>query len=146
MKKISVLFFALILPVSCSFFKPAINIKEVIAVKDKIDTSGNPAQKYILSENLREETVKIQGLTVKDITESSNIDYDFCVISDVQTDKGPVECYIYTKNTYIISKLEKGKSKINVVGKYSRFFTMLDQYYTKLEIINSEIEIIAEKK
>jgi len=146
MKKIHIILVIVFLPFSCSLFKPALNIKEIIAVKDRIDASNNPAQKFILSENLKEENVTLENLTVKDVTESSNIDYDFCVITDIPTDKGNVECYIYSRNTYVVSKLEKGKSKINVKGKYSRFFTMLDQYYTKLEITGADIQVITEKK
>ena len=57
------------------------------------------------------------------------------------TKKGLVECYIYTKNIRIISELKMGKTKIDITGKFSRFFSMLDEYYTKIEIIDASISI-----
>jgi ATP-dependent protease HslVU (ClpYQ) peptidase subunit len=94
-----------------------------------------------LKNSLTEKILIIENLKVKDIITSTNVDYDFCVLSDIQTEKGLIEVYIYTKNVRRISQLKKGETVIDVKGAFSRFFSMLDNYYTKIEITNSVIEI-----
>ncbi|MCP4133132.1 MAG: hypothetical protein GY754_19350 [bacterium] len=141
-----ILLFILIAPFAlCGFFCPdSINIKDVVTDKEKIDTTTNPAHKYLLKQELSEKEINMSNILVKDVTASTNIDYDYCVIADVDTQKGKVECYIFTKNIHTISKLKNGKTRINVKGQFGRFFTMLDEYYTKIEIITASIEIIEE--
>jgi hypothetical protein len=41
-----------------------------------------------------------------------------------------------------MSKLEKNKSRVDVEGDFGRFFTTLDDYYTKIEIIKAKIRIV----
>jgi hypothetical protein len=131
---------ALISP-SCGIIKTKILIDEVVTQKEKIDKTENPALSEILKKDLSNRRVCLYGLTVKDITSSSNIDYDYCVRADVNSPRGMVECFIYTSNIRKVSKLVKGKSKIDVRGDFGRFFSLLDNYYTKLEILNSSISI-----
>jgi len=124
-----------------SFFKKQITINDILAAKDKIDNSKNPAEVLLLKKSLSEKLLIIQDITVKDIINSTNVYYDFCILADIQSAKGTIECYIYTKNTRRISLLKKGQSVITVKGEFQRYYSMLDNYYTKIEITNSEITI-----
>ncbi|MFC1669262.1 hypothetical protein ACFL20_02650 [Spirochaetota bacterium] len=142
MRKI-ILFSILLIPLaSCNLLRDSIKVDSIVDKKDKIQMTGNPARKYILERRLRDDyLIEMKGVLVKNVTESTHIDYEFCVIVDVPTKKGLVECYIYTKNIRIISDLKMGKTKIDLSGKFSRFFTMLDDYYTKIEIVDASIEV-----
>jgi len=117
-------------------------INDLIQYKEKIDHTDNPAEVYIIKADLSSKVISLKGLIVKDIIESTNVDYQFCVVSELQTGKGKIECYIFTKNIRRISHLEKGKTIIDVRGEFNRFFSTLDNYYTKVEIINSSITIV----
>jgi hypothetical protein len=131
--------------ISCSttlFFKDKVTIDQVLASKETIDSSQNPAEVLLLKNDLSEKIVILEEVHVKDIIISTNVDYDFCILADLQSDKGPIECYIYTKNIKRISQLVKMQSIISVKGEFKRFFTMLDNYYTKIEITNSDVTII----
>ena len=133
--------------VSCSSFtllKDQISITDLLTTKETIDKSTNPAEALLLKNNLSEKILILKDITVKDIIVSTNVDYDFCVLADFQSEKGPIECYIYTKNIKRISQLKKGVSVINVKGEFRRYFSMLDNYYTKIEITNSIITIAKE--
>lgn len=129
---------------SCSmtFLRDELQVNELIKYKEKIDSTENPAEAYMLKTELATKIVNINGLLVRDIVESTLVDYQYCIISELQTEKGMIECQIYTKNIRRISYLVKGKSIINVRGEFSRFFSTLDNYYTKIEIVNSSITII----
>ena len=124
-----------------SFLKDQITINELLTAKETIDKSKNPAEVLLLKNNLSEKLLILEDLPVKDIINSTNVDYDFCVLADIQSDKGLIECYIYTKNIRRISQLKKGESVITVKGEFKRYFSMLDNYYTKIEITNSDIKI-----
>jgi len=144
MKKLFIFLLFLIPVISCSttfILKDKVSIEKVLVQKEKIDSTENLAESFLLKNSLSEKILVIENLKVKDIISSTNVDYDFCVISEFQTDKGPIEIYIYTKNIRRISQLKKGESVINVKGAFSRFFSMLDNYYTKIEITNSIIDI-----
>lgn len=144
MKKIFIVSLFIISAVSCSttyLFRDTISINELLAAKDKIDRTENPAESFLLKNSLAENVIAIDNLKVMSIVQSTNVDYDFCIISDMQTDKGPVQFYIYTKNIRRISQLKKGESIIDVKGEFSRFFSMLDNYYIKIEIVNAAITI-----
>ena len=132
--------------ISCDLTKPKIDMSVVIKEKVKIDKIENPAQKLYIQRSLSKKRIVIKNVVVKEITTSTNIDYDFCVIVDVNTSKGPVECFIYSKNINKIAKLKKGKSKIDMIGEFSKFFTMLDEYFIKIEIIKAKIRILDTKK
>ncbi|MCL2154765.1 MAG: hypothetical protein FWH53_03775 [Leptospirales bacterium] len=136
------LMFYLISCSTTSFFKDKITIDQVLAAKEIIDASQNPAEVLLLKNDLSEKIVILDNVYVKDIIISTNVDYDFCVLADLQSDKGPIECYIYTKNVKRISQLIKGVSIISVKGEFNRFFSMLDNYYTKIEITNSDVTIV----
>jgi hypothetical protein len=127
-----------------SFFRDQISIKDLLIVKENIDNSKNPAEVLLLKNSLSEKVLILNDITVKDIINSTNVDYDFCVLADYQSEKGPIECYIYTKNIRRISQLKKGVSIISVQGEFKRYFSMLDNYYTKIEITNSTITIKTE--
>jgi len=122
-----------------SCVKEPILIESVVNEKARMDQAENPAMKFLINEDLGKREVHLSGLTVKDVTVSTNIDYDFCVIADVMTKKGLVECHIYSKDVKTVAGLVKGKSKINAVGDFGRFFSLLDDYYTRLEIVKATI-------
>ncbi len=142
MKRISlILAIAAIVLTSCSVFKKNIVIKDVVKEKARIDNITNPAKKDLVKDDLARKRIKIENVLVKDIITSSNIDYDYCVIVDVETSQGMVECYVYSRNVKRVAKLKEGKTRIDISGDFSRFFTMLDDYYTKVEIVNAKINI-----
>ncbi len=127
---------------SCSyFFKEPLNVKEVVAKKEEMDRSDNPAYKFLATRDLAEKRVQVKNVTIKDVIVSGNIDYEFCVLVSVPYEKGMIDCYIYSRELKTVSRLVKGKSKIDVVGDFGRFFTLLDDAYTKIEIINADITI-----
>lgn len=130
---------------SCLVLKETLQINQLIAEKEKIEAADNPASKFLILKNLNEKGVEIKGIVVRDITGSSNIDYDFCVVADVMANDKKIECFIYTKNVKLISKLKKGSTKINVNGEFGRFFTVFDDYYTRIEIVKASIKISEEK-
>ncbi len=138
---------SIILPISflsCStalVFKDTMTINDLLAEKETIDQSQNPAEVLLLKKDLSEKILILEDLKVKDIINSTNVDYDFCVLADIQTEKGPIECYIYSIDVNRISKLKRGQSTISVKGIFKRYFSMLDNYYTKIEITNSRITI-----
>lgn len=127
-----------------SFLKDQITINDLMTAKEKIDKSKNPAEVLLLKNDLAEKVLILQDVKVKDIIESTNVDYDFCILADIQSEKGAIECFIYTKNIRRISQLKKGESIITVKGEFKRYFSMLDNYYTKIEITNSAITIKTE--
>jgi hypothetical protein len=133
------------------WFRPKVTIMEVIKFKEEIDRSENPARKHLILKDLREDLVSIRNAVVKDVVPSNNIDYEFCVILDIPYEKGNVECHIYSKNVYekedikSVARLKKGRSVIDVVGEFNRFFTLLDEAFTKIEIINASIALRGEK-
>ncbi len=135
------LIFVVMTAVSCSALKKKISMNDVIKQKVQMDKVENPAQKLFMLRDLGNKRIIIENAVVKEITTSTNIDYDFCVILDVVTSEGKIECYVYTRNVKKVSRLIKGKTRINVVGEFGKFFTMLDEYYTKVEIIKSGIKI-----
>ncbi len=142
MKKSLPVMLIIFISLSCTFFKETITIDQAVKEKSRIDGSENPARKFLIRKKLEQKYIELKNITVKDIIVSANIDYDFCIVADVKTPKGIVECYIYTKSLRTISKLEKGKSRINVKGIFGRFFTILDKYYTKIDIIKADVDII----
>ena len=146
MRPIYLIILALFLTTSCNLLKKSIKLSEIIDNKVKIDKTKNPAQKKIMLKNLSENLVEIKNITVKKISSSSNIDYEFCVLADVECKHGKIECYIYTKNLKLLAKLKNNVTKIDVLGHFGKFFTSFDEYYTKIEIIKSNITIKKEKK
>ena len=141
MKKLLVLLIAVAACSSCDLFKKGILMDEVVNEKIQIDGTDNPAKKDVITKELANRRVRLFDVTVKDITDSNNVEYDFCVKADVQTKKGTVECCIYTKDVKTVARLVKGKSRIDAVGVFDRFFTILDNYYTRVDIIRSSITI-----
>ncbi len=148
MKKTGIFILLILVPLSCgslqgfSLFTDKINLKELVKEKERINKSNNPAKKLLLLEELKEKIVVLENITVDDIVPSQNIDYDFSVVASVNSQRGKIRCIIYTKNIHVISNLEKGKTNIDVEGRFSRFFSLLDEFYTTVEIIQSKIHII----
>ena len=143
--KVFLPFFLIFYLISCSttsLFRDKITIDQVLIAKENIDKSKNPAEVLLLKNDLSEKIVILEDVHVKDIVPSTNVDYDFCILADLQSAKGPIECYIYTKNIRRISQLVNGVSTISVKGEFKRFFSMLDNYYTKIEITNSDVTIV----
>ena len=136
-----VVMLAAVAAMSCGLFKKPILIDGVATEKAHIDATDNPAMKDLIKEELGKRRIELTGVTVKDVVESNNIDYDYCVIADVQTPQGLVQCQIYSTDAKTVSKLVKGKSVIDVSGDFGRFFSMLDNYYTRLEVVKASIKI-----
>jgi hypothetical protein len=141
------------IPVSCSIgnlglktidriYKKPISLDEVLKQKESIDASENPAQKYVLTADLTKKLVLLQDVVVKDIIPSNDIDYRFCVLSESETPKGIVEFYIFSTDVDRISLLEKGKTRIRVLGDFRRFFSLLDATYVKIDIGDADIVIL----
>jgi len=153
MPKILILFLSILSAslVSCvsfnyNLFPDDIYIDELLSKKELIDQEQNPALQQLMKNDLGEKRINLINILVKDIIKSTNVDYDFCILADLETKKGPIECYIFSKDIYKISKLKKKKSRINTRGSLGRFFTMLDKYYTKIELNNAKIAIRENKK
>ncbi len=135
--------------VSCSTFRAlfpdTITITEAIAKKEEMDRSSNPAFKYLLARDLAEKRIKVKNVVVKNITASNNIDYNFTVQASVLYEKGAIDCYIYSRDLKTISRLVIGKTRIDVRGDFGKFFSLLDESYAKIEIINAHITILEGK-
>jgi hypothetical protein len=136
----------LLLFLACSFFKDTITIKTLIGEKEKIDKSDNPAFKYIKTKKLTEKRVSLKDVLVKDIRESEEIYYKYCVIAEADSDKGKLKIYIYSKDVGKISKLTVGQSRIGVIGdflgfhKEYEFFKKDDEsYYSKIDLVDADI-------
>lgn len=123
------------------WFSSTITIQKVMDEKEKIDSTENPALKSLILKELQENLVEFKDQTVKRIINSPNVDYDFCVIVEVEYSKGVVECYLYSKDVETVSKLKAGQSKIYARGFFSKFFTSVEDSFQKLEINNTDISV-----
>ncbi|MBN2039021.1 MAG: hypothetical protein JW864_03205 [Spirochaetes bacterium] len=154
-KKILVLFIMISLS-SCgtvgfvkNILKERLSVQDTVAYKAEMDQSENPALIFSKTKELQNKRIRIKDIIVNDIVPSSNVDYKFCVIVTVPTNKGNIDCYIYAgagdifpkEDINTISRLKKGVSVITVEGDFSKFFTLLDETYTKIEIVNADINI-----
>jgi hypothetical protein len=108
--------------------------------KQEMDSTENPAMRRIIRDDLSNKIVEINNLMVKNVTNSTVIDYDYCVIADSESEGKSIEFYIYSNDITTLSKLKKGESVIDVRGRFGKFFTMLDNYYTKIDILNASIK------
>jgi len=125
----------------CAIFMPRLKIEDVIAEKEAIDKMDNPAMQYQMLNDIHDKKVIINDIVVKKVVESSRVDYSFCVLADIKVNDKDIECHIYSHSINTISKLEKSKTVIDVSGTFERFFSTLDEYYTKIEIIDASIKI-----
>jgi hypothetical protein len=133
-----------------NILKSRMNVQEAVNLKEEIDKTDNPAYSFQSTQKLKNKRIHIEDIKVKDIVPSTNVDYKFCVMVTASTNKGNIDCYIYSGTDDIfpeediktISKLKKGVTIINVEGDFSKFFTLLDETYTKIEIINASIDIV----
>jgi hypothetical protein len=107
-----------------------------------LDASDNPARKYEITSDLSGKMITVKDVLVKDIIPASDIDYQFCVLSEIQTPKGIVEFYIYSRDLSTIAELEKGKTHIDALGDFRRFFTLLDNSFVKIDIGDADITIL----
>lgn len=159
MKKAVPALFLIVIFTSCgsvnyarNFLKERLTVQQAVDWKEDMDKSENPAYEFKKTRELENKRIKIEKAKVYDIIGSSNVDYKFCVIVKVPTDKGLIDCYIYAGGADIfpqediktVSKLKKGKSVIYAEGNFSRFYPRLDEAFTKIEIVNTKIKIIGE--
>ena len=151
MKKISVMLVSLmIFCQGCSLdtyfviqmFKSKITVAEAMKIKDDIDMAVNPAKKSEILTALKKKMIKIDNLKVKRVINSSNIDYEFCVVVEAEYEKGQVECYIYSKEVSTIADIEAGVTSVDCVGDFSKFFTSVEDSFLKIEMTNSNISIL----
>ncbi len=131
----------------CGLFRETIKVNKAIEYKQDIDQTKNPARAELIKKELKKKRVRLENVLVKDVVGSTNIDYNFSVVVAVPYNGKTVECYVYARDWYnqedvkTISKLIPGTSKVDVVGDFGRFFTLLDDSYTKIEILNANISI-----
>ncbi len=145
--KISFAIFSVVLTTSCTtLFKEKITISQVVTAKMEIADTDNPAKKMILKNDLADKVIELKNITVKDVITSPNVDYSFCIVADVASRKGNIECFIFSKNTKKIAELKKNITRIDVQGNFGRYFSMLDSYFTKIEVLNASITILKDKK
>ena len=151
MKKISVMLVSLmIFCQGCSLdtyfviqmFKSKITVAEAMKIKDDIDMAVNPAKKSEILTALKKKMIKIDNLKVKRVINSSNIDYECCVVVEAEYEKGQVECYIYSKEVSTIADIEAGVTSVDCVGDFSKFFTSVEDSFLKIEMTNSNISIL----
>lgn len=157
MKKISLFLAVLLLSsTACTssyhklvrLFKTNISIEDVLKEKERYDLSTNPAEKHLLLDDLQKNLVTVKNAVVKDIIPAINIDYKFSVVVSIPGEKGTIDCYIHTKTIYQkedikhIAQMKQGVTKINARGEFNRFITLLDDVYARIELINSDVEII----
>jgi len=141
-KNLFILFLFTIFLSGCSLFPDPITIDRVLIEKQKIDATQNPARKKFIIRNLkRKKEIILKNILVKDIILSRNIDYDFCIISDMVVGEKKVKFFIYSDDDKTTAKLIKGKSRINIEGRFRNFFSVHDDYYTKIDIIKAKIKI-----
>ena len=125
---------------SCTIFKETVKLPYLIEKKQEMDATENPAKRRLIRDDLNNKIIEINNLIVKNVTISTVIDYDYCVIADSEIDGKLVEFYIYSNDIRTLARLKKGESVIDVRGEFGKFFTMLDDYYTKIEILNASIK------
>jgi len=136
------------IPLSCGLkqfervYKSTLTLDEAIAQKELIDATDNPARKFEITNDLSGKMIKVKDVVVKDVISASDIDYQFCVLSEVQTPKGIIEFYIFSKDLDTIAELEKGKTRIEVLGDFRRFFSLLDSSFVKIDIGDADITIL----
>ncbi|HNR87516.1 MAG TPA: hypothetical protein PKM65_04190 [Spirochaetota bacterium] len=141
MKNLIPIVLSAVLLASCSTFKGKLTVQQTLSEKDKIVAAANPAMRYLLTEDLKKKRVVITDATVSDVIESLHIDYDFCVVVTMTVDANKVDCYLYSDDLKTISKLVKGSTRIDAVGDFEKFFTLLDEKYTKIEVLDACIDI-----
>jgi hypothetical protein len=122
-------------------YKKTMTVDDAIREKEQLDLVDNPARKDQIEKSLSEKLIKVEGLRVRDVVVSTDIDYNFCVIAEYQTPKGLIDFYIYSKDNSTIAKIEKGKSKINIYGYFRRFFKLIDNTLFKIDTGDTEITI-----
>lgn len=130
---------------SAQFWITSYSIQEVIEKKKAIDSADNPAQSFVLLNELVRKKVVIDKAIVKQVISSTNIDYKFCVIVTVESPSGPVECYVYTKNWLndedisVVAELKPGDT-VYVVGRFTRFLKLVGQQYA-VELVESNVTL-----
>lgn len=150
-KRVIAVIMLLLFLVGCGLFRETIKVKRAIEYKQQIDKTNNPAQSQLIKNDLSKKRIRLDNVLVKDVVGSTNIDYNFSVVVEASYNGKSIECYVYARDFYnredvkTIAKLKPGKSRIDVVGDFGRFFTLLDDSYTKIEILNANISIKEEK-
>jgi hypothetical protein len=145
MKKIMPILILLLFIQSCAtttIFRDKIDLTQLLKARDNIESTDNIAKQMLLKNELSNKIVVLNKIKVKDIIPSSNVDYEFCILSDVKSDKGDIELYIYSKNIRALSRMKAGESYIEVEGEFTRFFSTLDDYFLKIELVNSRLRIL----
>jgi hypothetical protein len=121
------------------FFKSEITVDQAIIYKNRMDKMSNPAQRQLMKKELDKKIVVVPRAKVVNIIESMNVDYKFAVVARVETDKGPVDLYLYSNNIKLIASLQTDSSEISAKGDFSKFFQLLDDSYIKIELVKASI-------
>ncbi|MBN1501881.1 MAG: hypothetical protein JW982_17120 [Spirochaetes bacterium] len=145
MKKVLIIVLLVSFTLSCSqkfyekMYKKSYTLNEIVAINEKIINAENIAEKKVYSQTLNNSIVEIEKAVVKNIVESQNVDYDFCVVADVENEKGKIQINIFSKNIKVISQLKSGESVIKVIGEFGRMYKLFDDYYLKIDIQDAAI-------
>ncbi len=128
--------------------KARISVKEALDFKEKIDKTTNPARRELMLKDVKKKLIELKDVLVKDIVASTNIYYNYAVVVEVPHEKGVIAFYIYADNDSIddVAKLKKGKSRINVIGYFGRYFEILSDAYINIEILDADIDFLKHEK
>lgn len=143
MKRI-LLITCLLLLSSCSstgLFSKTIDVHQLAAHKEKVDKTKNPAKQDMLKRDLENQPIALKNVIVKDIMVSSNVDYEYCLIVEVDSKKGKIECFVYSRDVKGIASLVKNKTKIDVSGIFNGYYSLSDHYYMKIDIVEAAIHL-----
>lgn len=122
--------------------KSTLSPEEVVTNREAYDQIDNPAKRLVMVKNLEAQLVQLDDVTVKDIIQSTDIDFQFCVVVEYPSTKGNVIFNIFSKDVRTISKLEKGKSRIRALGDFKRFYVLFNNAYMNVDVTNADISII----
>lgn len=122
--------------------KGTINIDEAVETKLQIDQTKNPAMVELIEKDIENKLIKLDNVIVKEVKQSTNIEYKYSVLVEVMHKQGKINCFIYSKDLGDISELKEGVSRINVLGNFGRFYKLLDDSFVNIDILNSDIDLL----
>lgn len=125
--------------------KKPLSVDDALIMRNNIEQNSNPVARDVETSDMQRQFIEVKNVMVHDIIRSTNVEYEYCLITSVTTKDGDLECYVYTNDTWKLAKLIPGKSRLNIIGDYGRFFNTIESNKPRLEILHAEIKIIEEK-
>lgn len=132
---------------SCSYkyytrlIQREVSVNEAMTAKDEMDLSTNPARRAMIQKDLQKKLIRVRGVTVKRVIPSINLDYDYCMVVEATYDKGSIECYVYPMDFSDLAELTPGVSVVDFVGDFGKFFNIVEDSFTKIEVLNANISV-----